>query len=367
MTRNKQFDILAAIGILFVVIGHCGGVTILPHWFSIYSFHMPLFLFISGYFYHIENQKNIKGTLINKVKKFVIPYFAWNLFYMCFLILVTKTGLVGLQANITLYNFFIEPFVHGNQFYFNHPSWFLLSLFLIQVVYLLIRKVLSFLYAENEWGILFITFILGTCAVYVSYLGYKSGLGLVLTKIFLGMFFYHLGYLYKVKLEEVDVSRNTRYFFCVFLIQLILLFITKGNTRISMWNGDYNNTPYSFMPFLTALPAIAFYLRVSKILVPAVENNKTVCMIGQNTFSIMMHHQFTFFLINFVFFIVNIFVDLPQFDLYHASSWYFYFFGNEQFRMVYLAAGMTVPIVIEKGSKNFVKYIKSTVYIKGSH
>ena len=48
---NYQFLILQAIGIILVVLGHKGGISLATDWFAPYSFHILLFIFISGYFY----------------------------------------------------------------------------------------------------------------------------------------------------------------------------------------------------------------------------------------------------------------------------------------------------------------------------
>jgi fucose 4-O-acetylase-like acetyltransferase len=47
--RNPTFDIMKGIGIVAMIVGHC----ILPYSLShyIYAWHMPLFFFVSGYFY----------------------------------------------------------------------------------------------------------------------------------------------------------------------------------------------------------------------------------------------------------------------------------------------------------------------------
>ncbi|MDD7473225.1 MAG: hypothetical protein SPJ04_00500 [Bdellovibrionota bacterium] len=57
MERNIQFAILQTIAIIFVVVGHSGGISIGFEWFSISSFNIPLFIFISGYF--IKKSKKI--------------------------------------------------------------------------------------------------------------------------------------------------------------------------------------------------------------------------------------------------------------------------------------------------------------------
>lgn len=71
-TRNDIADIAKGIGIFLMVIGHCGIPQFLRIW--IYSFHMPLFFFISGYFY---TRNKYKATIFIKkrIRTLVVPYF----------------------------------------------------------------------------------------------------------------------------------------------------------------------------------------------------------------------------------------------------------------------------------------------------
>lgn len=51
--RDHSIDILKGIGILLVIMGHCdifGRISGL-----IYSFHMPLFIILSGYFFSYKD------------------------------------------------------------------------------------------------------------------------------------------------------------------------------------------------------------------------------------------------------------------------------------------------------------------------
>ena len=49
MERNRAFDIMKGVGILSVILGH---MDIEPYWRNvIYSFHMPLFFILAGYFF----------------------------------------------------------------------------------------------------------------------------------------------------------------------------------------------------------------------------------------------------------------------------------------------------------------------------
>ena len=69
---DYRFKILYAIGIIFVVSGHCGlPVQILTDWFPYYSFHLALFVFASGYFYKPENENHIFRYIKKKNKNFV--------------------------------------------------------------------------------------------------------------------------------------------------------------------------------------------------------------------------------------------------------------------------------------------------------
>lgn len=78
--RLKTLDIAKGIGIVLVVAGHFFPENS-PHWYAvtrnvIYSFHMPLFLLISGYIYMYSRRDIPYLAFLNKkVKRIVIPYF----------------------------------------------------------------------------------------------------------------------------------------------------------------------------------------------------------------------------------------------------------------------------------------------------
>ena len=79
MQRLISFDIAKAICIILVVIGHYVP-DYSPEWYVgvhdvIYTFHMPLFMFASGYIY-MATKKDIpyKDFLWKKVKRLMVPY-----------------------------------------------------------------------------------------------------------------------------------------------------------------------------------------------------------------------------------------------------------------------------------------------------
>lgn len=95
--RNIFIDTVRGIAIFLVVVGHSlqygEGIKYLSQGYFydniffkiIYSFHMPLFMLISGYlFYFTINNHSISELIIAKIKRLLIPIFAWNITYYLF-------------------------------------------------------------------------------------------------------------------------------------------------------------------------------------------------------------------------------------------------------------------------------------------
>lgn len=79
MKKIVSIDIARAIGIILVVAGHYFPDNS-PHWYEstrewIYTFHMPLFMFISGYVYELaKREETYLNFLGRKAKRLLIPY-----------------------------------------------------------------------------------------------------------------------------------------------------------------------------------------------------------------------------------------------------------------------------------------------------
>lgn len=78
--RNPFWDTLKAVLIVLVVLGHTG-MAIGEKWLSvIYAFHMPLFIFVSGYF---SKKKTLREFLsIGGGKRLIIIYLVFHIFYI---------------------------------------------------------------------------------------------------------------------------------------------------------------------------------------------------------------------------------------------------------------------------------------------
>lgn len=125
--RITYFDILKGIAIFLVVLGHCLQ-TFTPNWqdnqiaLSIYMFHMPLFIFISGYFFYPSVKKiPLKEFIVKKFIHLYLPSLFWGLF---------NVSLMG--VNKLLSNKDIEYYYFSNILFTG--AWFLTALFIISTI-----------------------------------------------------------------------------------------------------------------------------------------------------------------------------------------------------------------------------------------
>jgi len=128
--RFDYIDLLKGITILLVVFGHLLQANTVeschhPIFSYIYSFHMPLFMFISGYIgfktYNITTLKEAFYGISNKVRSLLIPYFVWPL-------IVYNLFLVS-EYKFNLWNQFVDLVTKWS------PLWFLWYLFMLYSIY----------------------------------------------------------------------------------------------------------------------------------------------------------------------------------------------------------------------------------------
>lgn len=355
--RNETFIILSAIGILLILLGHLdfqllnmGGL------FPYYSFHVMLFVFISGYFYNPEEEGHIAAYLKRKVLHLLIPYFIWNVVYG---ILATLLHGVGMQIgeNISLYNLFIAPFLSGHQFMYQAASWFVPALFLVELCNIFGRKILSFVKIRNEYVIMVLYLIIGLAAVYLAKRGSVYDYYKLPARIMLMAPCFQMGRLYKEKLKSHDTLPSHLYFPILLVIQLVIAYVNYGQLAYSaVWVTGFAHS--ILLPYLTTITGIAFWLRIAKELTPLLSKNRFVIYLGTHTFSVMMHHLMGFFLLNCVFAALSgVSERFADFDHMRFTTDIYYVFlpdGMSEWKWLYLAAGLAIPLGISYiGNKLF--------------
>lgn len=349
---DYRFKLLYAIGMICIVAGHCGdgGFSMMYEFFTPYSFHLALFVFCSGYFYKEKAESSPGKYIIKKIKSLLIPLYLWNLFYGIVQILLIHKGF-SIGNPISVYNLTIAPIVNGHQFIYNMGGWFVIPLFMLLAYNVLLRKFLSLMKCKYKESIMFFTALAaGIWGVYMASKGYNQGAWLVLVRMLYFVPFFQLGILYKQRLEKYDRVPNMIYFAIIICAQLFIIWKFGKQLRYTpSWCWDFWEGP--IMPFVVGVLGIAFWLRVANILEPAIGRSKWVNLIADNTYSIMINQFAGFMLVKTIFAAMNKYMGLfANFDwgLYKSDHWYYYLpGGHNQMKIIYLAFGILVPILMQ--------------------
>ncbi|MCM1089120.1 MAG: acyltransferase family protein [Muribaculaceae bacterium] len=263
---NMTFCILSGIAMIMIVAGHVGyDILTFNGLFPYYSFHVPLFLFISGYFYKEREEEAPLAYCKRKIKKLLLPYFIWNLFYGILAWALRFRGfLIG--SEISLRTLFLEPFISGYQFLYNYAAWFVPTLFIIEMMNLLMRLILRKLRLYYEGLMLAGSLLVGMCVIWLAIHGHVWGLYKMPGRILLLYPCFQMGRFYAQKLERHDTLGNLPYFSIVIGVQVLLNVCCNGLAYSCVWCTGFANGPV--IPYVTAVSGIAFWLRVAKIMTP---------------------------------------------------------------------------------------------------
>lgn len=139
MKRLGWADSIKATGIFLVIIGHSKVVpNEVKNW--IYSYHMPLFFFISGYFFDISKNIEWKKFIKNKSRSLLRPYLVISL-CMCICINLMKIIIKKSISAKLIINQIIGIFIQIPGTEFKSSYWFFTCLFFCEVIYLFIVKI----------------------------------------------------------------------------------------------------------------------------------------------------------------------------------------------------------------------------------
>lgn len=72
--RDRTLDSVRGYAMILMVLGHCGLPYVLRN--PIYSFHMPLFFFITGWFFSLKPFGLVWKTMLRKI---LFPFFLVNI------------------------------------------------------------------------------------------------------------------------------------------------------------------------------------------------------------------------------------------------------------------------------------------------
>jgi len=354
--RKLEFTILSAIAMILVMLGHLDyDVLTFVGIFPYYSYHVMIFVFVSGYFYKPESEENIGKFIWHKFLRLMVPYYIWNVIYGLIAMLLHGYGF-SIGEDISVWNLLVAPFVGGHQFMYNATAWFVPALFALEVCNVIGRKMLSLIHIRNEWVIMALYLAMGCFAVYMAKRGsvydyYKFPGRLLLMAPCLQM-----GRVYRDKLEKYDTVPSWIMIPLLFAMNLILVKTHGGLAYSVVWVTGFANT--IFTPFITALTGIALWLRVSKLLARMIGDladsnlvKRFVEYFGAHTYDVMMHQLIVFMGIKEIMFLLyKAGASACQgFDevLYRSDVYYTFVPGDVQtFKWVYVIVGVVVSLLV---------------------
>ncbi len=159
---------------------------------------------------------------------------------------------------------------------------------------------------------------------------------------------FQMGQFYKKKLERHDVVGNLPYMAVVLGIQVLLQVSCNGLAFSRVWCTGFANGPV--IPYVTIVTGIAFWLRTARIITPVIGTGRAIRYLGQNTYTVMMHHVMVFMLIKWALAGIashtGLCGDFDFVQFYTNIDYVYVMNGAEHFKMVYLTAAIVLPLCL---------------------
>ena len=270
--RIVWIDQLRAVAFLFVIIGHVA----LPKSIQslIYSFHMPFFFMISGLTINREKlvKKDIREYSLHQFKRLIIPYF-----WMCFLMFPLwffAFHYISNSTTLTIAQAFEGIFI-GNNLIKGSPSnalWFILVLFLANILYLILLKVSK----GNEGVLLSLICICGA----IGYLDKGYPQIWHFNVAFTAVVCLYIGNSFMIwykRSKNIFYDHKLKITFACMLLAIVGLISHIFNGRISMTANKFGDSILLY--YITAMAFSA----VITMIITYLPKVKLLTYIGQNT------------------------------------------------------------------------------------
>lgn len=347
--ENMTMRALYLIAIVFVVDGHTcfEDMFDMRGLFRYYSFHLMLFAFASGCLLRDGDTERPLRLLAHRARRLLVPLYAWNLVYGVGAALLRRFGGFTLGEPLSAYTLLLAPLTDGEHFVWNLGSWYVFPLLLAQAMYLLVRR-LSRLWGGREPVTFLLCLIPGAVAVQLCASGQNGALPLFLMRTLILLPGYAGGVLYRRCLEKHDTLPTVPYLFAL-VVARALLCMRYENLAYLLSSCTYMDCG-AVGVYLGGAIAIAFWLRIARLLAPHMERSRLALSISRHTFDVMMHHYMGFFALNCVFLALHkLGLGAAKFSVTAMRTQEGYLYapaGRQEWNVLYLIAGLVVPLLI---------------------
>lgn len=287
--RIAWIDVAKGIGILLVVLGHNHYMKKdLPLRNIIYSFHMPLFFLISGFF--IKPEKKLFYNFKKKFTSLIKPYLS----------ALAIAALIQLILNhkLPLLNYAINGLYGGINNVPWGPLWFLPHLFLVIMIFCFLRKLSNTLKINEAHFLLLTTILFISNIIFIGYFWKKNifpqsyengimyGLPWSMDIAFISMYYFYIGYILYKKGNLILYSK----FFSIFApVALLIIYFHPDDFSLELAARTYDSiiytTPVTFILIALTLTACNFISKHQNFF------SQSITYIGENSLIILIFHD----------------------------------------------------------------------------
>lgn len=272
--RIEFVDVAKGIATILVIIGHLSYTPVMIKiW--LYTFHIPLFFFLSGFVLNTHKYQNVKEFTLDKLKKSILPYIYLSMitwiFVECINQPITQIGIDSVKK-------FLGIFIcaKGTSYYLT--LWFIISLFFAQIIVYLLSRLNS---NKKMLGGLTLLFIVG---VGISQI-YQPGWIFVSDTVPMASVFVGMGYLVRKHFSVFKKLFKIQYMIIFFVLNFVFGFLNlNGIDRVDLYYQNLGN------PILYLLSAICGIYMIS-IFSQYIRNVRLLQYIGMNSLIFYAFHR----------------------------------------------------------------------------
>ncbi len=337
MKRDETIDIAKGIGIILVVIGHCAvsdSQQLMRNF--IYMFHIPLFFFLSGYFFKIDYTEKKVLFVKRKIKGLWWPYVKWSLLFLVLHNVFLHLHIIS--PNVTHYYTFQEFIRRGaSALWFSQgeyllgPFWFIGNLF-FAALYVLIGTFLIKISKLDKYFTSFL-FLVGLFLLFsiISSI-YDLSDWHLRPKYFLAAAIFVCGHL-SHRYSFFKYNKITYVIFAIVILFAATIIHYAALGELEFWYDA---------PYILIMGVIGSWMTIliSRWLVNTKAKSLLV-YIGENTMWVLALHLLAFELVN----IIKIsYYDL---DILYLAACPIPMHNNWLFFLLYILVGVGVPISLK--------------------
>lgn len=359
--RNQEADYFLTACITLVVCAHISSAQGLGGPFNLfppYSFHVAGFAFISGYLYKASWDKKPLKYIKKRIRKLLLPSMAIYAIYGLICTILRRDFGFAFGTDLSLFSWLVLTFTSGQQFNINAAMWYVPAFFVAQVLHVLLRKLLI---QFHIFGL--IRQIIIIIAMFVSsYFAVNSGrtsaeVGISGARLAIVHVLFLFAWIIagqQCRKYKEPLSRAPLWAVCLgaAAVALVAAYFSNGGTSYMLATGIF---PNGYMLTMVATGAgIVLLLRLclcaADLPIKPEKSSLLSERMARNSYSIMCHHIFGFFVLDAVFWMISMFTPFCQsFDvgLWRSTVWYTYCpRGITQFGVVYAAFGIAFSLGI---------------------